>query len=85
MKVIAMAKMISLRIDDTLYEKIKRAAESEHRSVSNYIENATRTHLVEQYLVADEGMKDILKNKSFVDNVRSLLEDIRKGKYSFVD
>jgi hypothetical protein len=62
-----MPKTISLRIDDTLYEKIKAAAESEHRSISNYIENATRTQLMEQYLVTNEEMDDILKNKSFVD------------------
>jgi hypothetical protein len=80
-----MAKTITLRIDDDLYNKIKKAAESEHRSISNYIENATRYYLLEEYFVSDEEMEDVLRNKNFISNIKSSLDDIEKGKYTFVE
>jgi hypothetical protein len=80
-----MAKTITLRVNDNFYEKIKEAAESEHRSIANYIENATRSYLLEKSFVSDEEMEDVLKNKNFIDNIKSSLNDIEKGTYTIVE
>ena len=80
-----MAKTITLRIDEVFYDKIKEAAESEHRSIANYIENATRSYLLEEYFVSDEEMEDILQNKNFVTNIKSSLADIAKGNYTIIE
>ena len=57
-----MAKTITLRLADDLYTQIKNAAESEHRSIANFIENATQTYIMEEIFVSDEEMEDILRN-----------------------
>ena len=80
-----MAKTITLRLNDDLYIQIKKAAESEHRSIANYIENATRTYILEENFVTDEEMEDILRNKNFIRNLKSSLDDIEKGNYTIVE
>ena len=80
-----MAKTITLRIDDELYMRLKRAAQAEHRSISNYIENAARNFLIEESFVSDEEMADILKNNDFIKNIRASLHDIERGDYRFVE
>jgi len=85
MKVNQMAKTITIRIDDELYNNIKNAADSEHRSISNYIENATRSYILNENFVSDEEMVDILKNKGFITSIKASLDDIEKGKYVIVE
>jgi uncharacterized protein (DUF1778 family) len=85
MKVIEMAKTITLRLADDLYTQIKNAAESEHRSIANFIENATQTYIMEEIFVSDEEMEDILRNKDFIRNLKSSLDDIEKGNYTIVE
>jgi hypothetical protein len=80
-----MAKTITLRIEDELYHNIKKAADSEHRSIANYIENATRSYIFKENFVSDEEMEDILKNKSFIANIKASLDDIEKGQYTIVE
>ena len=80
-----MAKTITIRIDDELYNNIKNAADSEHRSISNYIENATRSYILNENFVSDEEMVDILKNKGFITSIKASLDDIEKGKYVIVE
>lgn len=80
-----MAKTITIRIDDELYKNIKNAADSEHRSISNYIENATRSYIFNENFVSDEEMEDILKNKGFITSIKASLDDIEKGKYTIVE
>ena len=36
-----MAKTITLRLDDNVYEMFKKAAEGQKRTISNYLEYAT--------------------------------------------
>ena len=76
-----MAKTITVRIDDSTYNKIKNAAESERRTISNFIEYATLSYVENSCFVADEEMKDILEDKDLMDNLRQSLEDIKEGKY----
>ena len=85
MKANQMAKTITMRIDDELYNNIKNAADSEHRSISNYIENATRSYILNENFVSDEEMEDILKNKGFITSIKASLDDIEKGKYTIVE
>lgn len=80
-----MAKTITIRIDDELYNNIKNAADSEHRSISNYIENATRSYILNENFVSVEEMEDILKNKGFITSIKASLDDIEKGKYTIVE
>jgi len=80
-----MPKTITLRLDDDLYNKIKKAADAEHRSIANYIETVTRSYLIHENFISDEEMEDILQNKNFIKNIKTSLDDIEKGKYTIVE
>jgi len=54
-----MAKTVTIRIDDEIYELLKKAAKSERRSISNFIEYATLSYLTSEMYVFDEEIEDI--------------------------
>jgi uncharacterized protein (DUF1778 family) len=82
---IAMAKTITVRVDDSTYNKIKTAADSERRTISNFIEYATLSYVENSCFIADEEMKDILEDKDLIDNLKQSLEDIKEGKYRIIE
>jgi uncharacterized protein (DUF1778 family) len=80
-----MAKTITVRVDDSTYNKIKTAADSERRTISNFIEYATLSYVENSCFVADEEMKDILEDKDLINNLKQSLEDIKEGKYRIIE
>lgn len=80
-----MAKTITVRIDDSTYNKIKSAADAERRTISNFIENAALSYVENSCFVADEEMKDILEDKELINNLKQSLEDVKEGKYRIVE
>jgi len=79
-----MAKTITLRVDERLYKAIKHAATAQNRTVSNYLETAARSFILEEQFVSDEEMADILAHPDFEKNHASALDDINKGRFQFV-
>jgi len=80
-----MSKTITLRIDDNIYTMFKQAADGEHRSISNFIEYAALSYLTESIHVSDQEMKDILKNKELIGNLKTGLEQIEQGNYKIIE
>lgn len=80
-----MAKTITVRVDDSTYNKIKNAADSEQRTISNFIGYATLSYVENSCFIADEEMKDILEDRDLINNLRQSLEDIKEGKYRIVE
>jgi uncharacterized protein (DUF1778 family) len=79
-----MGKTITLRIDDDTYDIFKMAAQAQRRTISNFIEYATLSHVTEEAFVDDQEMTEILKSKELVSSLRKAQEDIKKGKYRIV-
>jgi uncharacterized protein (DUF1778 family) len=79
-----MAKTITVRVDEVTYNKIKTAADSERRTISNFIENATLAYVENSSFVTDEEMQDILENRELQNNLKQSIEDIKEGKYRIV-
>ncbi len=79
-----MAKTITIRIDDETYKLIKKAAEGERRSISNFIEYATVSYLTEESFVTDNEMVEILENEELLNSFQKAEKDIEKGKYKIV-
>jgi len=77
-----MSKTITIRVEDSTYELFKKAADGEMRSIPNFIEYATLTYLTNENYVSDEEMKEIY---SFSNELKNGLDDIEKGKYTFVE
>ena len=80
-----MGKTITLRIDDDTYTLIKKAADGQRRSISNFIEFATVSYLTEDSYISDEEMNEIIMDKELVKNIREAKKDIKDRKYRIVE
>ena len=80
-----MGKTITVRVDDTTYNKIKNAADSERRTISNFIEYATLAYVENSSFVADEEMQDIIEDRELMISLKQSIEDIKEGKYRIVE
>ena len=76
-----MAKTITLRIEDNVYNTLKRAADGDRRTISNYIENATINYIFNNNVVEDNEMTEIM---FFEKDINKGLEDINKGRYKII-
>ena len=77
-----MAKTITLRVDDTIYDTLKIAANGDRRTISNFIEYATINYIFYNNTVDDNEMNEIL---SFEKDLKKGLKDIKNGRYKFVE
>ena len=76
-----MAKTITLRVDDNIYNTLKRAADGDRRTISNYIEYATMNYIFNNNIVDDAEMNEII---FFKKDIKKGIEDIKKGRYKIV-
>lgn len=76
-----MAKSITVRIDDNVYDIFKKAAEGQKRTISNYIEYATLNYILSETVVDDDEMNEIL---SFSTDIHKGLHDISTGRYTVI-
>ena len=72
-----MAKTITVRVDDSIYNIFKKAAEGQNRTISNYLEYATLNYTVNEVSVDDSEMEEIL---SFEKDIKKGLLDITAGR-----
>jgi uncharacterized protein (DUF1778 family) len=80
-----MAKTITVRVDDRTYQLIKSAAESERRTISNFVEFAAITYVENSSFVSDEEMRSINENGELLKNLNMSLEDIKRGQYRIIE
>lgn len=76
-----MAKTITVRIDDTVYDMFKKAADGQKRTISNYIEYATINYIVSETIVDDSEMSEILTSEK---DLKKGLSDISAGRYTII-
>jgi uncharacterized protein (DUF1778 family) len=76
-----MAKTITLRVDDSIYNTLKRAAEGDRRSISNFIEYAAINYIFNNNIVDDSEMNEIM---SYEHDLKNGLSDIDKGRYVII-
>ena len=76
-----MAKTITVRLEDTMYDIFKKAAEGQKRTISNYLEYAALNYTVSETVVDDSEMKDIL---AFEKDIKKGLTDISSGRYKVI-
>jgi predicted transcriptional regulator len=76
-----MAKTITLRVDDNIYHTLKRAAEGDRRTISNFVEYAAINYIFNNNTVDDGEMDEIM---AFEKDIKKGLEDIKKGRYKII-
>jgi len=77
-------KTVTMRVDDSVYDMIKLAAEGQKRNLSNFIEFATMQYLTSSQFVDSSEMKEITRDKELVENLMNGLEDFKNGDYKIV-
>ena len=77
-------KTVTMRVDDSIYDMIKLAAEGQRRNLSNFIEFATMQYLTSSQFVEKDEMNEILEDKELVANLMNGLEDFKNGDYTIV-
>jgi predicted transcriptional regulator len=76
-----MGKTITLRVDDNIYNTLKRAADGDRRTISNFIEYATINYIFNNNVADDIEMEEIMV---FEKDIKRGIEDIKKGRYKII-
>ena len=78
-----MSKTVTLRIENTLYKKLKEHAEIENRTLSNFIETAALKYIEQIELVDEYEMKEIISNADLLERLKRGSSDAinKKGKF----
>lgn len=77
-------KTITMRVDDSIYQMIKTAANGERRNISNFIEYAVLQYLTSSQYVSDSEMNEILNDEELVKNLEIGLQEAKNGDYVIV-
>ena len=76
-----MAKTITLRVDDNIYNTLKRAADGDRRTMSNFIEYAAINYILNNNTVDDNEMNEIM---FFKKDIKKGLNDMNNGRYKVI-
>jgi len=77
-----MAKTVTVRVEDEIYNIFKKAADGQRRTISNYIEYATLNYTINESVVDDEEMNEIL---AFSADIEKGIKDISAGRYKVIE
>ena len=77
-------KTVTVRVDDNVYNLLKKAADGERRTISNFMENASLSYLTNELYVSDNEMDQILNDSQLVKGLNKGMDDAKKGKYKIV-
>ena len=77
-------KTLTMRVDDSVYQMIKTAADGQKRNISNFIEFATLQYLTSVQYVDNTEMNEILNDKELVRNLRAGLKNLKAEEYTIV-
>ncbi len=77
-------KTLTMRVDDSIYQIIKTAADGQKRNISNFIEFATMQYLTSVQYVDSVEMNEILDDKELVQNLQNGLKDLKTRNYKIV-
>ncbi len=79
-----MSKTVTLRLDESVYGKLRRWAERDNRPLSNFIETAALRFIEEHEVVDEFEMAEIEGNKGLNKSLKQGLRDARAGRGRFV-
>ena len=79
-----MTKIVTMRIDENLLKQFNNFAKLENRSLSNFIETATKKYIKEIELTYDFEAKEILENKPLLKKLANGRKDAKSKRGKFV-
>ena len=81
-EIVIMPKTITLRVEDNIYNTLKRAAEGDRRTISNFMEYAALNYVINNNIVDDDELKEVMV---FEKDIKRGLEDVKKGRYKIIE
>ena len=75
-----MGKVVTLRLEKTLYDRLKKLAKAENRPLSNYIATAAKKYTEESIFASDEEMTEILQDKVLMNRIKKGSRQAKAGK-----
>lgn len=78
-----MSRTVTLRLKDSVYERLRTLAERDNRPLSNFIETATLRYLEQEEYVDEFEMLEIRENRPLNESIGRGLDDAkeRRGRY----
>tara|TARA_Y100000031_G_scaffold152028_1_gene194354 strand:- start:310 stop:552 length:243 start_codon:yes stop_codon:yes gene_type:complete len=80
-----MAKTVTLRLNEKIYQLFRQLAEEDNRPLSNFIETATLRYIEEQEYVDEFEMAEIRSNKPLNESLKRALKHVTSKKGRFVE
>jgi hypothetical protein len=77
-------KTLTMRVDDSIYQMIKTAADGQKRNISNFIEFATLQYLTSVQYVDNTEMNEILNDKELVKNLKDGFQNLKDEDYKII-
>lgn len=75
-----MSKTVTLRLNDDTYAKFRAFAESDNRSLSNFIETSALRYISESEYIDEFEMAEIDNNKELQASLKRAFSDARSKK-----
>ena len=77
-----MSKIVTLRLNEDVYSKFRAFAESDNRSLSNFIETSALRYISEREYIDEFEMAEIDSNKELQASLKRAFKDakIKKGQ-----
>lgn len=79
-----MSKTVTLRVDDTVYGKLRSWAKRDNRPLSNFIETAALRFIEDHEVVDEFEMAEIEGNEALKASLKRGLKDVNAGRGRFV-
>ena len=79
-----MARTVTLRLDEEVYDELRQAAAAERRPLSNFIATAALARIREAQFVDDSEMAEILSDDALVRRLKTGSQQARRRRGDFV-
>ncbi len=79
-----MSKTVTLRLNDDTYAKFRAYAESDNRSLSNFIETSALRYMSESEYIDEFEMAEINGNKELQASLKRAFSDAKSKKGNFI-
>lgn len=79
-----MSRTVTLRLKDDMYEKFRKLAEDDNRSISNFIETSVLRSIENNSSIDEFEMAEIQANKTLLESIEQGLHDAKRKKGRFV-
>jgi predicted transcriptional regulator len=79
-----MSKVVTIRLGEEEYKRIRAAAQADNRPISNFMETATMRFLEQSEFVDEREMVAIRADKQLMRSLKAGSADVRKGRYTIV-